>query len=178
MIWLSIKEFLLDSMKFIIAILIILILIIYVFSVTQVVGNSMYNTLENGDILILNKFKYRVSDIKRGDIVSLEYADTKYLIKRIVGMPGERITIKDNKLYIDGKLYKEDYLNPNLEYEDYDMTKVTGYDKIPDNMYLVLGDNREDSLDSRDSKVGLINKSEINGKISLRFWPLNKIKFF
>jgi len=174
--WLGIKEFLLDSIKFIIAIIIILIIIIYVFSVTQVVGNSMYDTLENGDVLILNKFVYRFGDIKRGDIVSLSYADTKYLIKRIVGMPGERISIKNNQLYINDKLYKEDYLNPDLNYDDFDMKTATGYEVIPDNMYLVLGDNREDSLDSRE--IGLINRSEINGKISMRFWPLNKIKFF
>ena len=106
---------------------------------------------------------------------ALRYADTKYLIKRVIGLPGEKIEIINNKLYINDKEYQEDYLKNNLKYKDFYL-KDLGYDKIPKDMYLVLGDNRENSLDSR--KIGLIKKSEINGKILLRMWPLNKIKFF
>lgn len=173
--WLSIKEFLKDSIKYVIVIFVILFVISYVISITQVVGSSMNPTLSEGQVLFLNKFIYHFSDIKRGDIVSLEYADTKYLIKRVVGLPGEKIDIINNVLYINDKVYQEDYLANDLEYKDFHISDL-GYDKIPDDMYFVLGDNRENSLDSRE--IGVIAKDNIKGKIALRFWPFTKIKFF
>src|SRR5699024_6393772 len=119
--------------------------------------------LQNGDILVLNKIKYRFMDIKRGDIISLEYADTKYLIKRVIGLPGDSVSIKNNTLYINDKVYVENYLDEGLEYDDFELSSL-GYNTIPDNMYLVLGDNREDSLDSRE--IGLISKDEVIGKVA------------
>ncbi len=173
--WLSIRELIIDSLKLIIVIIIILFLMLYVVSVTQVVGSSMSPTLKDEEVLILNKFQYRFFDIKRGDIVSLDYEDTKYLIKRIIGLPGETVKIVNNQLYINDKIYEEEYLANDLNYDDFSLADL-GYSKIPEDMYLVLGDNRENSLDSRE--IGLIKKEDINGKISLRFWPLNKIKLF
>ncbi|MBE6154952.1 MAG: signal peptidase I [Firmicutes bacterium] len=170
----DIKEFLIDSFKVIILIVVVLFLMVFVFSVTQVVGNSMNPTLKDGEVLLLNKFIYRFSDVKRGDIISLDYDDTKYLIKRVIGLPGDTINIKNNKVYINNQVYEEDYL-PDYEYEDFYLSSL-GYNTIPEDMYFVIGDNREDSLDSR--KIGLINKDDINGKISFRFWPLNKLKFY
>ena len=173
--WLSIRELIIDSLKLIIVIIIILFLMLYVVSVTQVVGSSMSLTLKDEEVLILNKFQYRFFDIKRGDIVSLDYEDTKYLIKRIIGLPGETVKIVNNQLYINDKIYEEEYLANDLNYDDFSLADL-GYSKIPEDMYLVLGDNRENSLDSRE--IGLIKKEDINGKISLRIWPLNKIKLF
>lgn len=172
--WLSIREFLIDSVKYIITFIIIMFVIFYVVSITQVVGNSMSPTLKDGEVLILNKFKYRFVDVKRGDIISLKYDDTKYLIKRIIGLPGEEINIVDSKLYIDGKAYNEKYISNDLKYLDFYL-KDLGYDSIPKDMYLVLGDNRLNSMDSRE--IGLVKKEDINGNISFRFWPLNKISF-
>lgn len=173
--WLSIREFIIDFVKLIIVIVVILFLMIYVVSITQVVGNSMHSTLENGEVLILNKFKYRFMDIERGDIISLQYADTKYLIKRVIGLPGDSVSIRDNTLYINGELYVESYLDEGLVYDDFELSSL-GYDKIPEDMYLVLGDNREDSLDSRE--IGLIRRDDIIGKVSFRIWPLNKLAAF
>lgn len=173
--WLSIREFIIDFVKLIVVIIVILFLMIYVVSVTQVVGSSMSSTLESGDVLILNKFKYRFMDVERGDIISLEYADTKYLIKRVIGMPGDTVSIKDNTLYINGEIYIENYLDEGLVYDDFELSSL-GFNRIPEDMYLVLGDNREDSLDSRE--IGLINKDEIIGKVSFRIWPLNKLAAF
>lgn len=173
--WLSIREFIIDFVKLIIVIVVILFLMIYIVSITQVVGNSMSSTLQNGDILVLNKIKYRFMDIKRGDIISLEYADTKYLIKRVIGLPGDSVSIKNNTLYINDKVYVENYLDEGLEYDDFELSSL-GYNTIPDNMYLVLGDNREDSLDSRE--IGLISKDEVIGKVAFRIWPLNKLAVF
>lgn len=173
--WLSIRELIIDTIKLTIAVFIILFLIIYVVSITQVVGNSMNSTLKDGDVLVLSKAHYKTFDIKRGDIISLDYADTKYLIKRVIGLPGDDVDIIDNQLYINNELYEEDYLDTDLVYDNFSLQDL-GYTTIPEDMYLVLGDNREDSLDSRE--IGLISKDEINGKIVLRIWPINKIKFF
>lgn len=173
--WLSIRELLIDTFKLVIVVFIILFLMIYVVSVTQVVGNSMKSTLNDGDVLILSKASYRIFDVKRGDIISLDYEDTKYLIKRVIGLPGDSIKIIDNVLYINGEVYEEDYLDEGLDYPDFHLSDL-GYDTIPEDMYLVLGDNREDSLDSRD--IGLISKDSVNGKIVLRIWPINKISLF
>lgn len=173
--WLSIRELLWDTLKLVIVIVIILFLMVYVVSITQVVGSSMKSTLIDGDVLILSKANYRFFDIKRGDIISLDYEDTKYLIKRVIGLPGDSIKIIDNVLYINGEVYEEDYLDEGLDYPDFHLSDL-GYDTIPEDMYLVLGDNREDSLDSRD--IGLISKDSVNGKIVLRIWPINKISLF
>ena len=175
MAWLSIKEFIMDLIKLLVVVVVILFLMIYIVSVTQVVGNSMYSTLKDGDVLILNKFKYRFFDIKRGDIISLENDDTKYLIKRVIGLPGDSISIKDNTLYINGEVYIENYLEEGLVYDDFELSSL-GYQVIPDDMYFVLGDNRADSVDSRE--IGLVSKDDIIGKISFRIWPLNKLAAF
>lgn len=173
--WLEIKEFLKDSIKMIAFVAVVLFLFIYVVSITQVVGNSMSPNLQSGEILFLNKVKYRYSDVKRGDIISLDYADTKYLIKRVIGLPGDTVSIKNSVVYINNEKYEEPYLPNDLRYADFSLEDI-GYSVIPEGMYLVLGDNRADSLDGRD--IGLIGKDAINGKISLRFWPLNRFKIF
>lgn len=171
--WLDIREFLLDMLKYIVIVVVILFVIFYVASITQVVGDSMNPTLKSGEVLVLNKWKYRLFPIERGDIVSLQYADTKYLIKRIIGLPGEKVEIKNNQLYINDQKYSENYLPDDLSYDDFSM-KALGYEVIPDDMYFVLGDNRENSLDSRE--IGLVPKNKIDGKISVRIWPLHRIR--
>jgi len=172
--WLEIKEFIKDTSKSIIFVIAILFIIQYVFSITKVVGDSMHPTLKDEELFILGKINYRLTKVKRGDIISLKYADTKYLIKRVIGLPGDEVHIKDNTLYINNEKFEESYISDDLKYEDFSL-KDLGYDKIPKDMYLVLGDNRENSLDSR--KIGLINKKDIIGKIAMRFWPINRIKF-
>ena len=172
--WLTIKEFIKDSIKFILVVFVLMFLMVYVVSITQVVGNSMSPTLDNGEVLILNKAKYRFSEVKRGDIIAFTYEDTKYLIKRVIGLPGDYVSIKDNKVYINGKYYKENYLK-DIDTPNFELTNL-GYTKVPENMYFVLGDNRDNSLDSR--KIGLVNKADIIGEIAIRFWPINKFKIF
>lgn len=173
--WLEIKEFFKDAFKYIIVIVAVLFLAIYIVTLQQVVGPSMSPTLKNGDIVLLDKVSYRFAKIKRKDIVALYYADSKYLIKRVIGKPGEKVEFKDNHLYINGVKFKEDYLPKGITTEDFELNDL-GYTIIPKDMYLVLGDNRENSLDSRDKKVGLVPKKNIIGKVRIQIWPLNSIK--
>ncbi len=172
--WLTIKEFLKDAIKFFIIIFVLLFLMVYLVSITQVVGDSMSPTLDNQEVLILNKAKYRFTDVKRGDIIAFTYEDTKYLIKRVIGLPGDHISIIDNKVYINGRYYAEDYLK-DVDTPDFDLQDL-GYNEVPEGMYFVLGDNRDNSLDSR--KIGLVSKEDIIGEIALRIWPITRIRLF
>ena len=166
--WLSIREFLIDSLKCILFLAVILFIAIYIVGFQQIVGSSMDPTFKNNDVIIIDKFSYRFSSVKRGDIISFYYADSKFLVKRVIGLPGDSIQYKDNKLYINGELEEEYYLH-NTTTEDFI------FENIPEDMYFVLGDNRSDSLDSRDEKVGLIMKNDIIGKAIFRVWPFKKI---
>ena len=168
----DIKEFVKDFIKVAILIIVVFAIYMWVIGMQQVVGTSMNHTLENGDMVLLYKAGYKISDIKRFDVISFYYDETKYLIKRVIGLPGEHIAYKDNKLYVNGE-----YIEEEIDFitEDFDL-KELGYDVIPEDMYFVLGDNREDSLDSRE--IGLISKDDIIGKVSLRIWPLNKLALF
>ncbi len=170
----DIKEFLKDSLGFIIIIAIVLLANIYIVSFQQVIGPSMNSNLQSGDIVVLNKIIYKFRDIKRCDVVSFEI-DSKNMVKRVIGLPGEHIEYKDNYLYIDGVKYTEDYLDEKMITNDFKLEDLPGnYEKIPEGMYLVLGDNRLDSMDSRD--YGLVSKDIIRGKVSIRIWPLSGIK--
>ena len=171
----EIKEFIKDTSVYIFIALAVLIIMIYVASLQQVVGPSMSTTLNENDIIIVDKLSYRFTEPKRFDIISFEYAETKYLIKRIIGLPGESVRYEDGVLYINGEPFEDKKLLNEIT-DDFNITKL-GFDVIPDNMYLVLGDNRVNSLDSRSDKVGLIEKNDIIGKALIRIWPLNGIKF-
>ena len=170
----GIKEFLKDSLGIIIIILVVLLVNIYIISFQQVVGPSMNSNLQSGDIVILNKLIYKIRNVRRCDVISFEQ-DSKNMVKRVIGLPGEYIEYKDNYLYIDGVKYAEDYLDKDTITKNFKLEELPGhYTKIPDGMYLVLGDNRTDSTDSRD--FGLIKKKDIKGKVSIRVWPLSGIK--
>ena len=159
--------------------IIILVILIRTYIVTPVVvrGDSMYNTLEDGEILFLSKITYKVTDIKRFDIVVVKDLDNDLIIKRIIGLPGDKIEYKEGTLYINDKIIEEEYTNYIMEDFDVDsICKITNLECngiIPKNKYLILGDNRKISADSRVK--GLINKNQILGKTIFRIWPLNKI---
>lgn len=168
----DIKEFIKDSLKYLIVIAIVFFIALFVISFEQVVGPSMKGTLDAGDVTIVNKLVYKFRTIKRNEIVSINQKD-KIMVKRVIGLPGEHIEYKDNKLYVNGSLVLEN--NISVETKDFKLEDI-GYETIPKDMYFVLGDNRTNSSDSRE--FGLVKKDEIIGKIVMRLYPFSKIKFY
>ena len=169
----EITEFIVDALKYIIVIVVVFLLFIFVVGIQQVVGPSMNPTLNEGDIIIVNKLLYNIGDINRNDVIVISQ-DEKYMIKRVVGLPGETVEYKDNYVIVDGIKYDEKFINDDVITNDFSITDL-GYDVIPDGMYLVLGDNRTNSLDSRN--YGLIKKENIIGKAWIKLWPFNNFKF-
>lgn len=139
---------------------------------TYVSGSSMENTLSDGDNLIVDKVTYRFSDPKRFDIIvfPFRYEEKTYYIKRIIGLPGETVEIQDGNIYIDGEILNESYGREVMKSAGLAADPVT----LGEDEYFVLGDNRNDSMDSRDPSVGKIHRDEIIGRAWVRIWPLNK----
>ena len=161
----GIVEFFRDTFKYIVAAIFIFLIFIFVIGLQQVVGPSMSPTYKEGNVIVVNKMAYKIGKVKRGDIIILS-TEEKYMIKRVIGLPGETISYKDNKLHVNGMEINEDYLKDDVYTEDF-TSRV-----IPEDSYLVLGDNREDSEDSRD--YGFITKKQIIGKAWFKIWPLGK----
>lgn len=153
---------------YIIVIIIVLLIRQYLVALVKVNGNSMFDTLHNKDIMILNKIIYRLNDIERFDIVVIK-EDDEYLIKRVIGLPGETLEIKDNVLYINGKKVEQKFYHKKTD--DF-YIKDLNSNKIPKNTYFVLGDNRTDSLDSRI--LGFIPRSKILGRARYTILPFSR----
>ena len=141
----------------------------FVITPIQVVGTSMKPNLIDGELMLLNKITYKFNDIERFDIVVVDYA-SEPLIKRVIGLPGEKVEYKDNKLYINGELIEENF-KINGETDDYNISE-SGYTTIPSDMYFVVGDNRINSADSRI--IGLIDRDIILGKANFVLFPFSK----
>ncbi len=169
----DIQEFFRDSFKYIIVIVIVFVLALYVVSFSQVVGPSMEPTHQDGEVMFLSKMHYTFFEVKRNDVIALESEGVRMLIKRVIGLPGESIEYKDNKLYINGEAFKEN-IYPDMVTDDFNLSELPGeYETIPEDMYLVLGDNRGDSYDSRN--FGLVPIEDIMGKCVFTIWPLSSL---
>ena len=129
---------------------------------THVSGESMENTLDDGD---------RFKDPERFDIIvfPFHYKENTYYIKRIIGLPGETVQIADGLIYIDGEVLQESYGREVIQDPGLAAEPIT----LGEDEYFVLGDNRNQSSDSRDPSVGLIHRDEIVGRAWLRIWPLD-----
>ena len=151
-----------EIIPYIVIVLVVVLIRTFIITPVRVDGDSMKNTLKNGDILLL----YKLGSINRLDIIVLdEEKDNEKIIKRVIGLPGETVAIKKGKIYINDKVIDDEYTYG--ETSDYD--KVT----LEDDEYFILGDNRLISKDSR--YFGPIKKSEIKGKIVFRVFPFTKI---
>lgn len=143
---------------------------------TQVSGASMEATLSDGDNLIVDKITYRFRDPQRFDIIvfPFQYDESTYYIKRIIGLPGETVQIgEDGTIYINGEVLKESYGREVIKAESIGLAAepVT----LGEDEYFVLGDNRNNSSDSRTQIVGNIHRDDIIGRAWLRIWPLDKL---
>ena len=172
---------------FIVDILIALVLagiLLYFIRPTIVKQNSMENTLMPNDYVLLLRQAYKSEDPERGDIIVFKSdlvdettGDDKLLIKRIIGLPGDEISISDDQLYINGEAYEEDYLAEGYT-PAWDNPSEGETLTVPEGEYYVMGDNRAVSIDSRSSDVGTVSKEAIEGKAWIRLFPLNKITKF
>lgn len=139
---------------------------------TMVQGQSMVPTLSDGDNLIVDKITYRFKEPERFDIIVFPYLyeEDTYYIKRVIGLPGETVQIdEEGTIYIDGEILTEDYGNAVMLYAGRAGEEIT----LGENEYFVLGDNRNNSSDSRDPSVGNIKRENIIGRAWLRIWPFN-----
>ncbi len=141
-------------------------------------SGSMLPTLQIDDRLIIDKISYRFSNPVRGDIVvfnpTAQLEKEKFkdaFIKRVIGVPGDRIEVKSGKVYVNGKVLKEKYLDEAPHY-NWSSTMLTPDGVVPEGHYLVLGDNRNNSYDSH--YWGFVPKDKIVGKATVRFWPINR----
>lgn len=146
----------------------------YCFHQTRVEGISMEDTLDDNDFLLINKFIYHFQKPKRFDIVIFPYEYNVFYIKRIIGLPGETVQIKNGFVYIDGNKLKENYGKETMNEGGIASEPI----RLGQNEYFVLGDNRNHSIDSREPTVGVITEEKIIGKACLRIFPFSKVRFF
>ncbi len=170
----TLKEILSTSLYLLVVLVLTFLVVTYIGQRTKVIGSSMEPMLSDGDNLIVDKISYRISDPERFDIIvfPFRYEEKTYYIKRIIGLPGETVYIdEEGSIYINGEILDESYgrevvKDPGRAYEPI----VLGEDE-----YFVMGDNRNNSTDSRDPVVGNIHRDELIGKAWVRIWPLNKM---
>lgn len=169
-------EVLFNSLYLLAVLVITLLIVKYIGQRTTVSGSSMEPMIHNGDSIIVDKISYRLGEPERFDIIvfPFEYQKNTYYIKRIIGLPGETVRIdEDGNIYIDGEILVEHYgaeviRDPGLAYTDI----VLGPDE-----YFVLGDNRNNSSDSRSPAVGLVQRERIIGRAWLRIYPFSGFGF-
>ena len=150
-------------------------IVTYVGQRTKVSGDSMLNTLHDGDNLIVDKISYRFRDPKRYEIIVFPYrhAEDTYYIKRIIGLPGETVQIKEGCVYVDGEKLNETYGREIIDEDRYGLAAEPV--ELGKDEYFVLGDNRNHSSDSRESSVGVLKREELIGRAWVRIWPLKDI---
>lgn len=149
-------------------------IITYVGQRTRVSGSSMETTLSDGDNLIVDKLSYRFQDPKRFDIVVFpyKYEENTYYIKRIIGLPGDTVQVKDGYTYINGELLESDIYGAEVMIEAGTASEPI---TLGEEEYFVLGDNRNHSLDSRDPSVGILKREDLIGRAWVRIFPFDKM---
>lgn len=150
--------------------------ITYVGQRTEVIGTSMEYTLSDGDNLIVDKISYRFNEPERFDIIVFpyQYQEDTYYIKRIIGLPGEKVQIgEDGTIYINDEELEESYGREVMRYPGTAAEPIL----LGEDEYFVLGDNRNASSDSRDPSVGLIKGKDIVGRAWVRIYPFSKFGF-
>lgn len=161
----KLRRFFKELIPYVIIIVVVLFVKNYIIAPVQVRGDSMDSTLQSGDVMLLNRLQFKRYGVKRFDIVVVDDHDT-YIIKRIIGLPGDIVEIKDERLIINGEEFDEYYLDEGTHTDDLIV-------EVPKGHYYILGDNREESLDSRI--LGPIEEDKIQGIAKITIFPLNRI---
>lgn len=138
---------------------------------TRVDGNSMYPTLYHKERLFLNKFSNRNKEYERFDIVVFSFNNGEHFVKRIIGLPGEKVQIINGEIYIDDVLLADDPIKDKIEYAGIAEEGIY----VGNHEYFVIGDNRNHSYDSRFEEIGPISNKVITGKVWFRFFPISRI---
>jgi len=147
----------------------------FIFEPVRVDGSSMLDTLHDREIMFVTKFDYIFGEPDGGDIVICKYPEsTKNYVKRLIGLPGDTIEIRNNAVYLNGEPIDESYLTPDRNDSPYyaTMSPFT----LHENEYFVMGDNRDNSHDSRFSDVGTLTRKQIRGHVRFVFYPFNNIR--
>lgn len=162
---LNLKEIL---QSILLAFIIVVVSQLFVFQLFKIPSPSMEPNLLVGDHVFVSKLSYLTQDPQRGEILVFRYPEDprNFFIKRVIGLGGETLEVKNNQVYINGNLIEEPYL-PAQVYPDF------GPVKIPPDQYFMMGDNRDGSYDSR--KWGFLDADLIIGKAQVRYWPLLRI---
>jgi len=174
-LWRESKEWL---KAFILAVILFFLIRTFLFAPFIVDGESMAPTLHSGERLIVTKIVYLWGEPQRGDIVIFHATQTRDYIKRVIGLPGETVEIRDDRLYINGEEVPEPYLEEYRRKTNEAGLKLTedyGPEIVPEGAYFVLGDNRRNSQDSR--MIGMIPKEQIVGRADLVFWPFSSLRY-
>ncbi len=176
----EVTEFIRDFLGYIIAIGVLLFVMIFIISVQPVAGNSMDPTLKDGQFVLVSKISYLIGPIQRNQIVVLDNHGKSY-IKRVIGLPGEKIDYLDGILFVNDEGFKEvfikdDVVTYNFTFSDLCSEKDCPDGVIPKDKYVVMGDNRPESKDSRDNTFGLVDRKDIKGKVFFRINPFGKIE--
>ena len=148
------------------AVVIALVIRFFFFETFLVEGTSMHPTLQHHERLIVNKIVYNFKEPEQGDIIVFNYSFRRDFIKRIIGLAGDEVEIRNGNLYVNEKLQDEPYIQDQVMYD-------FGPVVVPHGEIFVLGDNRDNSMDSRDPAVGSISLERVKGKAMLVFWPFS-----
>lgn len=159
----------------VIALAMFVIMYLFLFQPHQVKGSSDFPNFHDGEYLLTDKISYRLNVPKRGEVIIFKAPrneDYDY-IKRIIGLPGETVMIRNGKVYLNNRLLAEPYIPADYQTFGGSFAQEGQLIPIPEGQYFVLGDNRSHSSDSRD--WGTVPRENIIGKAWLRYWPLNRV---
>lgn len=150
-----------------VAVIIAVLIRVFVFAPIVVDGESMIQTLDHKERLIVNKAVYFINEPRHGDIIVFHATEDKDWIKRVIGEPGDIVEAIDGVLYVNGEVIEEPYLNSDAVTHDF-------YTEVPENQLFVMGDNRTSSRDSRH--IGSVPIENVIGRADLSYWPLTNIR--